>query len=128
MPALGERWTGDGRVATLNGRPARVSKIVKLAEAQIYTSSPDFFQPEEWSRYEALSRRCLFRRFGGDCYQYALLASGHCDLVVETSLKSFDFMALIAVIEGAGGLIRDWLGRPLTPASDGRVVAAATPI
>lgn len=127
MPALGERWTGDGRVATLNGAPARVSGVVRLSEAQIYTSSPDFFQPEEWSRYDALSRRCLFRRFGGDCYQYGLLASGHCDLVVETSLKSFDFMALIGVIEGAGGLIRDWRGLPLTPASDGRVVAAATP-
>jgi fructose-1,6-bisphosphatase/inositol monophosphatase family enzyme len=54
-----------------------------------------------------------------------LLASGHCDLVVETSLKSFDFMALIPVIEGAGGIIRDWDGRPLTPDSDGRVIAAA---
>jgi myo-inositol-1(or 4)-monophosphatase len=126
MPALAERWTGDRRAATLNGSPARVSKVVRLSEAQIYTSSPDFFTADEWSRYDALSRRCLFRRFGGDCYQYGLLASGHCDLVVETSLKSFDFMALIAVIEGAGGLIRDWQGRPLTPASDGRVVAAAT--
>jgi fructose-1,6-bisphosphatase/inositol monophosphatase family enzyme len=56
-----------------------------------------------------------------------LLASGHCDLVVETSLKTFDFMALIPVVEGAGGLMRDWSGAPLTPDSDGRVVAAATP-
>jgi len=127
MPALGERWVGSSRGAFFNDTPARVSSVTRLEEAQIYTSSPDFFQPDEWPRYDALSRRCLFRRFGGDCYQYGLLASGHCDLVVETSLKTFDFMALIAVVEGAGGLIRDWDGQPLTPASDGRVVAAATP-
>lgn len=127
MPALGERWVGTAAGTTFNGRPARVSAVGALAEAQVYTSSPDFFQADEWPRYDALSRRCRFRRFGGDCYQYALLASGYCDLVVETSLKTFDFMPLIAVVEGAGGLIRDWDGRALTPRSDGRVVAAATP-
>jgi len=67
----------------------------------------------------------MFRRFGGDCYQYGLLASGHCDLVVESSLKSFDFMPLVPVIEGAGGVICDWEGQPLTRDSDGRVIAAA---
>ena len=127
MPALGERWIGSAAGAWLNERPARVSAVARLAQAQIYTTSPDIFAPEEWRRYDALSRRCLFRRFGGDCYQYGLLASGHCDLVVEMSLKPFDFMALVPVVEGAGGLIRDWDGKPLTPASDGRVVAAATP-
>ncbi len=127
MPALGERWIGDASGARFNNHPAQVSSVTNLAEAQIYTSSPDFFQPDEWPRYDALSRRCLFRRFGGDCYQYGLLASGHCDIVVETSLKTFDFMALIAVVQGAGGLIRDWNGLPLTPDSDGRIVAASTP-
>jgi inositol-phosphate phosphatase / L-galactose 1-phosphate phosphatase / histidinol-phosphatase len=127
MPALDERWFGSSSGGFFNGKRVRASAITKLAEAQIYTSSPDIFQPDEWPRYDALSRRCRFRRFGGDCYQYGLLASGHCDLVVESSLKSFDFMALIPVVEGAGGLILDWRGDPLTPASDGRVVAAATP-
>ena len=102
MPALGERWLGYPGGAQFNGGPARVSEVARLAEAQIYTSSPDFFQPEDWRRYDELSRRCLFRRFGGDCYQYGLLASGYCDLVVETSLKTFDFMALIRRDRGRG--------------------------
>jgi myo-inositol-1(or 4)-monophosphatase len=34
-------------------------------------------------------------------------------------------MALIPVVEGAGGVISDWLGQPLTPDSDGRIIAAA---
>jgi len=125
MPALAERWYGGQSGTTFNEMPARVSRAVNLEDAQIYTSSPDFFSPEDWARYDELSRKAMFRRFGGDCYQYGLLASGHCDLVVESSLKSFDFMALVPVIEGAGGVIRDWEGRPLTRDSDGRVVAAA---
>lgn len=126
MPALGERWIGDGRATWLNGTRVRASGCESLGDAQIYTSSPDMFSGDEWQVYDRLSRRAAFRRFGGDCYLYALLASGFCDLVVETSLKPFDFMALIPVIEGAGGVIRDWEGETLTPSSDGRVVAAAT--
>lgn len=126
MPALDERWFGGPGGTTFNGAPARVSGTKRLADAQIYTSSPDFFTPEAWARYENLSRRAMFRRFGGDCYLYGLLASGHCDLVVEMSLKVFDFMALVPVVEGAGGFVRDWNGRELTPASDGKVVAAAS--
>ena len=125
MPALAERWYGTPSGTTFNEVPARVSRAVNLEDAQIYTSSPDFFSPEDWARYDALSRKAMFRRFGGDCYQYGLLASGHCDLVVESSLNSFDFMALVPVIEGAGGMICDWEGQPLTRDSDGRVIAAA---
>ena len=83
MPALAERWYGTPNGTTFNEEPARVSRAVNLADAQIYTSSPDFFSPEDWARYDTLSRKAMFRRFGGDCYQYGLLASGHCDLVVE---------------------------------------------
>jgi inositol-phosphate phosphatase / L-galactose 1-phosphate phosphatase / histidinol-phosphatase len=125
MPALVERWYGTPGGTTLNGKSTRVSRTTRLEDAQIYTSSPDFFTPRDWARYDSLSRKAMFRRFGGDCYQYGLLASGHCDLVVETSLKSFDFMALIPVVEGAGGILCDWDGRPLTAGSDGRVIAAA---
>ncbi|MFG1416795.1 histidinol-phosphatase [Xanthobacter sp. V0B-10] len=127
VPPLGERWVGLLGRATLNGAPARVSGCTALADARVYTTSPDFFTPEDWARYDALSRQGAMRRFGGDCYQYGLLASGHCDLVVETALQPYDFMALVPVVEGAGGVMTDWQGRPLGLASDGKVVAAATP-
>jgi len=126
MPSLDERWVSDGTTALFNGKPTRASKCTRLADAQIYCTSPDIFPDADWAVYEKVSRAAKFRRFGGDCYIYGLLASGHCDLVVETSLKTFDFMALMPVIEAAGGFITDWEGRELNPASDGRVVAAAT--
>ena len=46
--------------------------------------------------------------YGCDCYAYGLLAAGFCDLVVEADLKPYDYMALVAVVEGAGGVITDW--------------------
>ncbi len=43
-----------------------------------------------------------------DCYAYGLLAAGFLDLVVEASLKPYDYMPLVAIVEGAGGIITDW--------------------
>lgn len=126
VPPLGERWVGVPGATTLNGAPARVSGCAELEDARVYTTSPDFFAPADWARYDALSRKGAIRRFGGDCYQYGLLASGHCDLVVETSLQPYDYMALVPVVEGAGGVMTDWQGQRLGLGSDGKVVAAAS--
>ena len=63
-------------------------------------------------------------RFGADCYAYGLLTLGCIDLVVEASLKPYDFSAMLPIVEGAGGIATDWQGAPLTIASDGRVVVA----
>jgi len=126
VPALDERWLGcAGAVTRCNGTMVRTSGCADLAQARIYTTSPDAFDSEAWQRYDALSRRAAIRRFGGDCYNYGLLASGHCELVIEAGLRPYDYLALVPVIEGAGGQISDWNGRPLGLGSDGLVVAAA---
>jgi inositol-phosphate phosphatase/L-galactose 1-phosphate phosphatase/histidinol-phosphatase len=128
IPALGERWSSKTGHVTHNGKPCRTSACKNLGDARVYTSSPDFFKdPADWERYDRMSRAAAFRRFGGDCYQYGLLASGYCDLVVEASLMPYDFLALVPVIEAAGGVITDWSGRPLGLESGEKVVAAATP-
>ena len=127
-PVVAERWVGaDGRATLFNGKPARARDCRSLGEAILYTTTPDTFDtPAERSRFEALSARTALRRFGGDCYLYGMLASGFCELVVESHLKPHDFMAVIPVVTGAGGRISDWRGAPLGAASDGRVVAAST--
>ena len=63
-------------------------------------------------------------RFGADCYAYGLLALGFIDLVIEASLKPYDFSAMLPIVEGAGGIATDWRGAPLSLASDGRVLVA----
>ena len=76
------------------------------------------------ARLESVVR---FPVYGGDCYAYGLLAMGSIDLIVEADLDVHDFMALVPVIEGAGGVVTDWQGAALTPRSDGRIVAAGDP-
>lgn len=127
IPALGERWAGvRGQQTTLNDKPCRVSDCRTLRQAALYTTSPDMFQGSDGQRYQQLETTVAMRRFGGDCYCYTLLASGHVDLVVEADLAAYDMLPLVSVIEGAGGVISDWQGKPLSLGSDGRVVAAAT--
>lgn len=69
----------------------------------------------------ALAAQTAHKRmlFGGDCYNYALLASGTFHLVVEAGLKLHDFAALVPVVEGAGGMMCDWNGEMLHAGSDG---------
>jgi len=125
-PALAERWVGcEGRPTLCNGREVRSSECRSLADAVVYTTTPETFSSQERQRFEALALRAALRRYGGDCYLYGMLASGSCELVIEVQLKPHDFMAAIPVVEGAGGRISDWRGAPLTSTSDGRVVAAA---
>ncbi len=126
LPALRERWTGTPSGTHFNGRPVWTNPQRALAGARLYMTSRDTFSAEGLVAIDSLARRAIMRRFGGDCCAYGLLASGHCDLVVEEGLQPEDYMALVCVVEGAGGIVTDWDGAPLSLESDGRVIAAAT--
>lgn len=127
IPATGERWQGMPGQTLFAGKPARTSGCESLSEARFYTTSPDMFVDSEAEIFERLSRKARLRRFGGDCYIYGLIASGYCDIALETGLQPYDYMALVPVVAGAGGCITDWKGNALSIHSDGRVLASATP-
>lgn len=127
-PALRERWVGIvGHPTSWNGAVCRTRPCLRLSDAVLYATTPDMFEGSARTLFDVVSARASMRRFGGDCYAYALLAGGFVDAVMEAQLKAYDFMALIPVIEGAGGVITEWSGQPLGLGSDGRVIAAATP-
>jgi myo-inositol-1(or 4)-monophosphatase len=126
-PATAERWVGsEGGGTHLNGARVRTRDCARLADAYLYTTTAETFSAHELPHFQALARRVALRRFGGDCYLYGMLASGYCDLVIEVQLKPHDFMAVVPVIQAAGGCISDWQGRALSFESDGRVVAAGS--
>lgn len=131
IPATGERWVGINdvaggvREARFGGAPCATSPVTALADATVYATSPDIFDADEAVRFEQLTKAVNRRRFGGDCYAYGLLASGHIELVMEAGLQTYDYLAVAPVIEAAGGVITDWEGKPLTLESQGRVLAAA---
>jgi inositol-phosphate phosphatase/L-galactose 1-phosphate phosphatase/histidinol-phosphatase len=122
---LRERWLGvAGERSTWNGQPIRVRACAELEQAIMSVTSLQMFTAEERAALARLEGAVRFPVYGGDCYAYGLLAMGTIDLIVEADLDVHDFMALVPVIEGAGGLVTDWQGAPLTPASDGRIVAS----
>lgn len=125
QPISGERWIGAaGRPTLLNGKPVRTRACARVADAHLATTGPRLFVPDEQVAFERLSDAARDTLWGGDCYNYGLLAAGHLDLVVEAGLKLYDLAALVPVVEGAGGVMRNWRGAPLTRDSAGQVIAA----
>lgn len=129
QPVLDERWlAAAGRGTTFNGAPAQTSRMTSLAEAGLHATTPEMFrQGDRAARFERLAGRTRYRRYGTDCYAYGLLASGHVQLVAEAEMKIHDYMPVVEVVRGAGGVVTDWAGRPLGLESDGTVLAAANP-
>lgn len=129
QPISGERWVGAvGHATLLGGQPARTRPCRTLAEATLASSGPQYFDDHSAEHFMALAAKTNRRTvWGGDCYNYGLLASGHMDLVVETGLKLHDYAALVPIVEGAGGTMCDWNGDPLSATSDGHVIALGDP-
>ena len=130
QPVLGERWLGAaGKATTLNGAAVRSRPCRELGDAMLATTSPHLFSAGEADHFMALAQAVAARKivYGGDCYNYGLLAAGHLDVVCEAGLKLHDFAALVPVVEGAGGLMCDWAGEPLHAGSDGTVLALGDP-
>ncbi|MDE0703745.1 MAG: histidinol phosphate phosphatase [Rhodospirillaceae bacterium] len=135
QPVLGERWVGArGRGTVFNGAPVNTAAPKPLAEAAMFTTAPDMFDgsafggaaaAEAYGRLRAAAR---LTRFGLDGYAAGLLASGLIDLHVEGDMKPWDYLALVPVIENAGGVMTGWDGDRLTlEAGDGLTLAASSP-
>jgi inositol-phosphate phosphatase/L-galactose 1-phosphate phosphatase/histidinol-phosphatase len=125
-PALGERWIGAaGRPTLFQGKPAHVRPCADIAGAVLAASSPHMFGNDAAAdAFHRVRAKAGLTLYGGDCYAYGLLASGFQDLVVEANNGVHDFLALVPVIEGAGGVITDWEGRALGLDSGDKVLAA----
>jgi myo-inositol-1(or 4)-monophosphatase len=128
QPFTGERFWADARTAHRRGPDGRVRKLKTracpgLADATLTTTHPDLFAARtEAAAFARVKAAARMTRYGGDCYGYCLLAAGFVDVVVEAGLKAYDVVALVPIIERAGGRITTWDGKPAT--EGGRIVAA----
>ena len=132
IPLLAQRWVGaEGRPSLLRGEDGtfevRTRSCASLEAAILSSTSPDMFTGAATAAFDRLRGAVKYALYGGDCFSYGTLASGRLDLVVEAAMGVYDFMALVPVVEGAGGRITDWQGRPLTLASGDQVLAAGDP-
>ncbi len=130
QPFTGERfWSGANASFSRCGereRRIKTRSCSKLGEAVLTTTHPDLFESDlqkgVFAEFKASAR---MTRFGGDCYGYCMLAAGFVDLIVEAGLKSYDIVALIPIIERAGGRVTTWDGGPAQQGGD--IIASGDP-
>ena len=127
-PSGSNRWVGiAGRPTLLNGSPCRTRACGDIGSAILSVCNPDFFHPEEHPALNALREATAWRIYGGACLSFGLLASGRTDVHIDTQFKIHDLAPYAPIIEGAGGVITDWDGRPLSLSSGPRILAAGDP-
>lgn len=121
FPGLGETVAaGLGLGCRWNGRPCRVSDVDRVEDALILTSgdAPHVrrIAGAGFARREAglarLAELAGTYRTWGDCYGYALVATGRAEAMLDPHLNVWDAAAVRPVIEEAGGVFTDWHGSP----------------
>jgi len=127
MPMLDECYVAVGDRATLNGAPISTSGVTSLTRARIATTSPEALLADSLPAFGRLSAVCATSTYGGDCHNYALLAAGHIDLVLEDGLATHDIMGVVRLIVAAGGVVTDKTGAAISLRGTSSLLAAATP-
>lgn len=129
MPALGERWVGAAGFPTRyhdwrGTRSVSTRPCAALDRAYLRSMTPDtFLGDSRRDGFLGLVDQAHLTLYGGDCYSFGQIASGTIDMVVENDLGVHDFVALVPVVEGAGGVVVDCSGQPLTLESPGDILA-----
>ena len=128
IPAVDARWVGAaGRRTTKNGRPVAVRACPDLSAAMMTNSNQDYLPPDGRPVLDALRAATGARIYGGASLNYGLLAEGRTDIALDGGQKVHDFAPLRPIVEGAGGVVTDWDGRPLTLESPGTLLGAGDP-
>jgi histidinol-phosphatase len=96
-----------------NGRRALVSDCTRLEDALIVTTDRENIERHgRGAAFERVTARAGTVRTWGDCYGYALVATGRAEAMFDPVVSIWDVAALVPIIEEAGGTITDWSGAP----------------
>jgi histidinol-phosphatase len=112
FPALAETvYAARGLGCWWNGRRAVVSDVTKLEHALVLTTDVENIERcrdrRDWDRLRARAALC---RTWGDCYGYALVATGRAEAMLDPIVAHWDTAPLAPIIEEAGGVLTDWSG------------------
>jgi histidinol phosphatase-like enzyme (inositol monophosphatase family) len=125
MPMTRERWMGGSNLpSTYNGKPVRTRACENLASALMSTSNPDFYDTASVPALKRMQQATRLSVYGGSCMAYGQIASGRIDVGIDVQFEVFDYLALVPVIAGAGGITTDWNGDPLDIKSGDQFIAA----
>jgi histidinol phosphatase-like enzyme (inositol monophosphatase family) len=99
---LGCRW---------NGRPVRVSAVGRLEDALLCHADVGELTRRSPTQWERLRAATPVPRGFGDCYGYALVATGRAEIMVDPIVNPWDIAALVPILREAGGTLTDWSGQ-----------------
>jgi histidinol phosphatase-like enzyme (inositol monophosphatase family) len=129
QPFTGERFWADSRGAWQRGprgtAALSVSEVTDLSQAILHITSPESCPEELRGAFDALRGKVRMTRYGGECYAFAMLAAGLIDLCLEPSLQPYDIVAIIPIVEKAGGVVTCLDGGRAE--NGGAVLVSATP-
>jgi myo-inositol-1(or 4)-monophosphatase len=112
LPILNEMLIGNNEKTELNGQQVKVRECENLYSAVLLTTDHlHHAQYGNTQNFEKLIKKVQLYRSWGDCFGYYLLATGYADIMVDPIMSSWDTMALIPIIKGAGGRISDYSGK-----------------
>ena len=111
LPALGETVAAARGLGCYHGeRRCHVSSTERVADALVVATSPRHLRRVS-PGYAQLAEAAKIERGWGDCYGYALVATGRADIAVDDGVKAWDLAPMIPILEEAGGKFTDWQGR-----------------
>jgi histidinol phosphatase-like enzyme (inositol monophosphatase family) len=131
---MSQPFTGELFYATEEGsfyegpggaRRLKTRATTSLAEATLFTTTPALFKGGQRTLYDRLEATVRLPRYGTDCYAFCMVAAGHADIVADPGLQPYDIVALIPIIERAGGVVTTFDGQPAENGGD--ILVAATP-
>ena len=127
-PAFGERLVAiRGGGVRLDGRDVRASGVERIEDAFLSSGNLATLarDSDAWMRYGGIVSRVRRVRGYGDFCHYHQLASGGCDLVIESDVNILDVAALTVGVRAAGGVITDLAGQAVDENTTS-ILAAAT--
>ncbi len=111
LPVLDQFCIGDSQQTTVNNKPVQMRAIHTLSEATLLaTDVLSIGEYQNQNGFDKLLAKTKFFRTWGDCYGYMLLAAGWADIMLDPIMNPWDLLALIPIIQGAGGVITTWQG------------------
>ena len=129
QPFTGELFFATDSAAHYEGpggpRLLKTRDTTRLADATMFTTTPALYRGPKRALFDRLERSVQLSRYGADCYAFAMVAAGCIDIAVDPELKPYDIVALIPIIEAAGGVVTTFDGRRAEAGGD--ILASATP-
>ncbi len=114
-PILNEFLIGDNKIALLNDRKVFVRDCANINDSTLLTTDHlNIGKYQNRIGFENLIKKVKLYRNWGDCYGYYLLSTGFADIMIDPIMSVWDSMALIPIVNGAGGKISDFQGKDAT--------------